>query len=772
MSRSVNRFIAIAGDGEYVLADSSGRVIQQGRLPARISASIVVIADYSLLERPELAEYADSDRIGLLRPDRRQSAISAARQWARTPQGDRAYLCLATEFPELRPLFSARAEIVSDQRLMLDRVRERLVAVSPEYAAILSDRDELITQALPILRDHPTPKHLQSAAIVQLSHVLHEHLPEGRQTVIDRLFALRDGGGRGVVRPAAIAVETAEAMIPGDIDTYLQLEAHLTEVDQRIYRQISRDAVGATATTDPRRFSLLQLSGSPARRTEPSDDPEKLIAEIAELLAKRYTPERHALSDYETFLCVRTALDAPGARLEPEVALRLETLGQLLALSTGRFHDAIRYRTACDAQLARLTPPSDQPSGLVRLLTDATLAMAITEMCAIDFVTGFTALRAAVESRGAQRATPEILGEALGLFALAIIFFGEHSHYPQALELMRGTIAQLGGAGPARAMADISEYFLIGGRLDARPDALDQARARAEEHSRETHYRAYFHYVTMLTCYVTDQPENGITAYSEIAHEGLWSRYNRRMNRLARLNYSIMLAGLGKIGLARRELAAIQQSSDRTTEGADGVIREFTELRLDLSTGEHKHVLARTRTDGPLGEEQIVGVHLRRYVPTSLLFHGTALWREGARERAIECFVRATALAASGYEWYALLAGQTPEYHEWVDALDASRLPAGLTPEIHAALRSRPPFISLSLPALTPRQRRIMPLLAQGRSISSIATELHVSMNTLKTHLRALYQKLGVKSRDQAVIQAEAYGLFDLPSEGYGEVRE
>jgi len=35
-----------------------------------------------------------------------------------------------------------------------------------------------------------------------------------------------------------------------------------------------------------------------------------------------------------------------------------------------------------------------------------------------------------------------------------------------------------------------------------------------------------------------------------------------------------------------------------------------------------------------------------------------------------------------------------------------------------------------------------------------LAADLFVTLNTLKTHLRAIYRKLGAESRDEAVIRA------------------
>jgi LuxR family maltose regulon positive regulatory protein len=45
-------------------------------------------------------------------------------------------------------------------------------------------------------------------------------------------------------------------------------------------------------------------------------------------------------------------------------------------------------------------------------------------------------------------------------------------------------------------------------------------------------------------------------------------------------------------------------------------------------------------------------------------------------------------------------------------------------------------------------------LLAQGRSKREIAEQLYVSFNTVHSHTKAVYRKLGVSSRNEAVERA------------------
>jgi PAS domain S-box-containing protein len=57
-------------------------------------------------------------------------------------------------------------------------------------------------------------------------------------------------------------------------------------------------------------------------------------------------------------------------------------------------------------------------------------------------------------------------------------------------------------------------------------------------------------------------------------------------------------------------------------------------------------------------------------------------------------------------------------------------------------------------PHLTPRQHEVLRLLEQGRSTAQIASELHISTETARNHIRRLLRALGVHSRLEAVAVA------------------
>jgi DNA-binding NarL/FixJ family response regulator len=60
---------------------------------------------------------------------------------------------------------------------------------------------------------------------------------------------------------------------------------------------------------------------------------------------------------------------------------------------------------------------------------------------------------------------------------------------------------------------------------------------------------------------------------------------------------------------------------------------------------------------------------------------------------------------------------------------------------------------------LTPRQADVLRMLVDGRSNKSIARALDLAPSTVKTHLEAIFQRLHVNSRTQAVVAAARLGL-------------
>jgi DNA-binding NarL/FixJ family response regulator len=91
-----------------------------------------------------------------------------------------------------------------------------------------------------------------------------------------------------------------------------------------------------------------------------------------------------------------------------------------------------------------------------------------------------------------------------------------------------------------------------------------------------------------------------------------------------------------------------------------------------------------------------------------------------------------------------LMAGE-PGWMQWLDAVNAF-LPIQVSG--HPRIES-----------LTPRQREMLELIAQGRDNSQIAATLGLSEKTVRNHVSAVFTGLGVESRAQAIVLARDAGL-------------
>ena len=61
----------------------------------------------------------------------------------------------------------------------------------------------------------------------------------------------------------------------------------------------------------------------------------------------------------------------------------------------------------------------------------------------------------------------------------------------------------------------------------------------------------------------------------------------------------------------------------------------------------------------------------------------------------------------------------------------------------------------------SPAELAVLRGLAAGLSRREIGAQLYISLNTVKSHTRELYRKLGATSHTDAVARAEALGLLE-----------
>lgn len=88
--------------------------------------------------------------------------------------------------------------------------------------------------------------------------------------------------------------------------------------------------------------------------------------------------------------------------------------------------------------------------------------------------------------------------------------------------------------------------------------------------------------------------------------------------------------------------------------------------------------------------------------------------------------------------------------------------------EVHAGKRYMPHAIASRLadrlvrPTLTPRELDVLRLVAKGRTNKELASAMFVSEETVKSHMKALFLKLGVHDRAEAVSVSLKRGIIRL----------
>ncbi|WP_030512158.1 response regulator transcription factor [Microbispora rosea] len=154
---------------------------------------------------------------------------------------------------------------------------------------------------------------------------------------------------------------------------------------------------------------------------------------------------------------------------------------------------------------------------------------------------------------------------------------------------------------------------------------------------------------------------------------------------------------------------------------------------------------------------------------------GLAASRELARRSPTTRVIVVTTFENDQLVWGALRAGaagyvlKRAPADELVDAVrlvhsrdavlfpDALRRIAG---PHHGASRPRVPV------GLTPREHDVLRHIALGRNNAEIAAALYVSVETIKTHVRHVLDKLGARDRTQAAVLAYEFGLVFPGAEG------
>lgn len=133
---------------------------------------------------------------------------------------------------------------------------------------------------------------------------------------------------------------------------------------------------------------------------------------------------------------------------------------------------------------------------------------------------------------------------------------------------------------------------------------------------------------------------------------------------------------------------------------------------------------------------------------------------QGDPGRAVELLVRATEIAEDDISFPFLRTSDVfaPLLQRHVTL--AGRWPSATRVTFDGAGDIGMPHESPFPESLTERERAVLRLLATSMTTGEIAEELCVSVNTVKTHLAAVYRKLGARRRREAVVRAREYEVL------------
>jgi LuxR family transcriptional regulator, maltose regulon positive regulatory protein len=195
---------------------------------------------------------------------------------------------------------------------------------------------------------------------------------------------------------------------------------------------------------------------------------------------------------------------------------------------------------------------------------------------------------------------------------------------------------------------------------------------------------------------------------------------------------------LGALDDAPNGSAEVQVAAGRVllTKRRD---RQVVELLERFARGRDQHVHPRTRIEAAI----LVSIAADRLEDSELAL--LALRR--ALDLAAPADLRAPLIA------HATAVGGLLDRYAWQLASE-SRYAADLVDDLHRD--DAPVFVE----PLTDRERAVLDYLPTMMSNAEIAAQLLVSVNTIKTHLKAVYRKLGVERRRDAVVRARQLELL------------
>ena len=190
--------------------------------------------------------------------------------------------------------------------------------------------------------------------------------------------------------------------------------------------------------------------------------------------------------------------------------------------------------------------------------------------------------------------------------------------------------------------------------------------------------------------------------------------------------------------------ALIEDQKDMTVVGRAGSVEESiskaTELAPDV-------ILMDFRLNDGTGADAAVAI--RQVRPDSKLIFLTREDSDAARFAALES-------GAAGF------IHKSQAAQEVVDAIRTVAVGGSLfTPRSISTLLNKRREVESQLERLTPREKEVLRLMAEGMPSRDIADKLGISYTTVRTHIRSLGSKMGVHSKLEAIVKARELALIE-----------
>ena len=273
--------------------------------------------------------------------------------------------------------------------------------------------------------------------------------------------------------------------------------------------------------------------------------------------------------------------------------------------------------------------------------------------------------------------------------------------------------------------------------------------------------------VGLSLCYqALNQPEKARETLAAL-QELTWTTNNPAYITIARTTQARLALLQGNLTQASRRL----QSADITTD--TGILfywlekPRLTEIRVLIAQGTEA-CLAKAATQLVALKQFSQNNHNTLKTIETLLLQTTVYQKQGHLDEALQTLNEAVILAKNG-ECKRPFIEAGPDLNKLLPQLPANELISPFIQSVQQAIATHHPVLPSPTPdtpsfspeeLLTYREKEVLVLLAQEKSNQEIAVALTISPHTVKRHTGAVYRKLAVKNRRQAVVQARKTGLI------------